>query len=40
LSQQFGEAEGSLTCGNGWVEVASGPDKVESCQYCQMVRAR
>jgi hypothetical protein len=20
--------------------MASGPDKVESCQYCQMVRAR
>jgi hypothetical protein len=39
LSQQDGEAGGSpirvMT-----VRVASGPDKVGTCQHCQMVRVR
>ncbi len=39
LSQQVGEAGGSLTR-VVTVRVASGPDKVGTCQHCQMVRVR
>ena len=34
------EAEGSLVPWECWVQVASGPDKVGTCQDYQMVRAR